>query len=226
MTLPFSLAEQEILQKVELFVQDKLTDAEKGHDWWHIQRVYNTALKLGETEKCDLFIVALSALLHDIADEKFKKKNEADAAEQIANLLSKLNCHARLIDQVVYCVDNVSYKNTFNGHTIEVTAELAVLQDADRLDAIGAIGIARAFHYGGHKNREMYNPAVPPIQYASKEEYLNTNAPTLNHFYEKLLLLKNLMLTETGKKIALEKHNFMLQFLEQFYSDCGIIPFK
>jgi len=203
------------------FVKRTLADAEGGHDWWHIYRVWKTAKQIAITENVDSFIVELGALLHDIADSKFNDGDET-IGPQIANeFLQSQNLSDDIITHVEAIIKNISFKG---GKEIQQfkSLELDVIQDADRLDAIGAIGIARTFNYGGFKNREIYNPEIPPNLNMTKEEYKNSTAPTINHFYEKLLLLKDRMNTETGKKIAAERHQFMEEYLEQFYKEWGV----
>jgi uncharacterized protein len=201
-----------------LFVKQKLENAESGHDWFHIERVYKNALLLAKNEVCNLEIVQLGALLHDIADSKFNNGDETIGPKVAREFLVSQNAPQEIITHVIYIVENISFKGgnfdpKFN------SKELEIVQDADRLDAIGAIGIARTFNYGGFKNRPLYNPEIAPNLSMSKEEYKNSTAPTLNHFYEKLLLLKDKMNTETGKKIALDRHQFMELFLSQFYAE-------
>lgn len=207
-----------IIQKTINFVQDTLKDAEGGHDWWHIQRVYTNAKLIALTEDCDLLTVELAALLHDIADSKFHNGDEEIGPATAGKFLNSIDVDAAIVEHVQQIIRHMSFKASFNKTTFH-SKELAVVQDADRLDAIGAIGIARAFTYGGFKDREIYNPNIKPNLNMSKEEYKNTKAPTINHFYEKLLLLKDKMNTETGKQMALQRHNFMESFLEQFYSE-------
>ncbi|MGY4536079.1 uncharacterized protein ACVW0P_000473 [Mucilaginibacter sp. UYNi724] len=207
-----------IIQKTINFVQDTLKDAEGGHDWWHIQRVYTNAKLIALTEDCDLLTVELAALLHDIADSKFHNGDEEIGPATAGKFLNSIDVDAAIVEHVQQIIRHMSFKASFNKTTFH-SKELAVVQDADRLDAIGAIGIARAFSYGGFKDREIYNPNIKPNLNMSKEEYKNTKAPTINHFYEKLLLLKDKMNTETGKQMALQRHNFMGSFLEQFYSE-------
>ncbi|MET3978331.1 uncharacterized protein ABIB62_000899 [Mucilaginibacter sp. UYP25] len=207
-----------IIQKTINFVQDTLKDAEGGHDWWHIQRVYTNAKHIARTEYCDLLSVELAALLHDIADSKFHNGDEEIGPATAGKFLNSIDVDAAIVEHVQQIIRHMSFKASFNKTTFH-SKELAVVQDADRLDAIGAIGIARAFTYGGFKDREIYNPNIKPNLNMSKEEYKNTKAPTINHFYEKLLLLKDKMNTETGKQMALQRHNFMESFLEQFYSE-------
>ncbi|MEB0260447.1 MULTISPECIES: HD domain-containing protein [unclassified Mucilaginibacter] len=207
-----------IIQKTVTFVQDTLKNAEGGHDWWHIQRVWTNAKHIANTEDCDLLTVELAALLHDIADSKFHNGNEEIGPATAGKFLQSINVDEDVVIHVQQIIRHMSFKASFDKTTFH-SKELAIVQDADRLDAIGAIGIARAFTYGGFKDREIYNPEIKPNLTMSKEEYKNTKAPTINHFYEKLLLLKDKMNTETGKQMALQRHNFMETFLEQFYTE-------
>lgn len=207
-----------IIEQTIQFVQKTLADAEAGHDWFHIERVYKTALKINASEKGDLLIVSLAALLHDIADSKFNGGDEEIGPRIAGEFLQGLNLDAQLIEQVQLIIKNLSFKASLGTITFQ-SKELDIVQDADRLDAIGAVGIARAFTYGGYKNRVLYDPAISPKLNMSKEEYKNNTTPTINHFYEKLLLLKDLMKTDAGKKIAEQRHQFMLDYLEQFYSE-------
>jgi uncharacterized protein len=209
---------KQLVQATANYVRTTLQGAEAGHDWWHINRVWNNAKLIAQTEQVDMLIVELAALLHDIADAKFHGGDEEIGPRTAGNFLKTLNLDDALIEHVQQIIRHMSFKASF-GEQIFISKEMEVVQDADRLDAIGAIGIARAFTYGGYKNREMYNPDVPPNLNMSKEEYKNTSAPTINHFYEKLLLLKDKMNTATGKQIAQQRHNFMLQYLEQFYGE-------
>ncbi len=199
------------------FVQQQLKDAEGGHDWFHIERVYKNSLLIAKDENCDLTVVQLGALLHDIADSKFHDGDETVGPKVAREFLESHNVSEATILHVIAIIENISFKG--GGAAKFKSKELDVVQDADRLDALGAIGIARAFNYGGFKNRALYNPEIAPNLKMTKEEYKNTQAPTLNHFYEKLLLLKDRMNTETGKKIALERHQYMESFLEQFYDE-------
>lgn len=203
------------------FVKKELAKAEGGHDWFHIERVFKNAILISKDEKVDIFVVSLAALLHDIADAKFNNGNETLGPKKAATFLIAQKVPKEIGVHVVHIIKNMSFKNSFNtGKTKAFTSkELQVVQDADRLDAIGAIGIARCFNYGGFKNRALYNPEIIPNLNMTKEEYKNSNAPTINHFYEKLLLLKDKMNTATGKKIAKERHIFMEQFLNQFYNE-------
>lgn len=208
----------EIISRTVEFVKENLKNAEKGHDWWHIYRVWNNAKTIAQSEAADLEIVELAALLHDIADAKFHQGNEEIGPHIAGKFLEENGVKKETIAHVVAIIRNLSFKGG-NFTSAFFSPELAVVQDADRLDAIGAIGIARAFHYGGFKNREIYNPDIPPVLNMDKEEYKKSTAPTLNHFYEKLLLLKDRMLTETGKRMAEKRHRLMEFFLENFYQE-------
>ena len=214
--------QEQIIEKTIVFVKETLQNAEGGHDWFHIERVYNNALQLAKYEPVDLFVVQLGALLHDIADAKFHDGNEEVGPQRAIQFLKTQQVDEPLIDHVDKIIRNISFKQTLEtDKPTFFSNELAVIQDADRLDAIGAIGIARAFNYGGFKNRALYDPEIKPNLTQSKEAYKKSAAPTINHFYEKLLLLKDLMNTETGKKMAAERHEFMLRFLDQFYKEWG-----
>ena len=200
------------------FVKAELKNAEGGHDWFHIERVYKNALLIAKGESCDILVVELGALLHDIADSKFHNGDESVGPKKARLFLESENVSENTIIHVVNIIDNISFKGgnvVKNFHSLE----LDIVQDADRLDAIGAIGIARTFNYGGFKNRAIYNPEITPNLSMSKEEYKNSTAPTINHFYEKLLLLKDKMNTKTGKEIAIQRHHFMESFLSQFYAE-------
>jgi len=207
-----------IVEQTIKFVQDTLKNAEGGHDWWHIQRVWTNAQHIAQTEACDLLIVELAALLHDIADSKFHKGDEEIGPATAGKFLTGIGVDSYIVEHVQQIIRHMSFKASFDKAVFH-SKELAIVQDADRLDAIGAIGIARAFTYGGFKDREIYNPNIKPNLNMTKEEYKNTTAPTINHFYEKLLLLKDKMNTPTGKQLALQRHNFMKSFLDQFYTE-------
>ena len=202
-----------------LFVKQQLENAEGGHDWFHIERVYKNALSIAQEEDdCDLTIVKLAALLHDIADSKFHNGDEQVGPKTARTFLESQGVSEEIIAHVIAIIENISFKGG-NFEKQFSSKELDIVQDADRLDAIGAIGIARTFNYGGFKNRPLYNPAIQPNLNMNKEEYKNNNAPTINHFYEKLLLLKDKMNTETGKQIAEKRHAYMVNFLSQFYAE-------
>jgi uncharacterized protein len=208
----------ELINKTISFVKEKLIDAEGGHDWFHIERVYKNALLIAKDTNCNLLVVQLGALLHDIADSKFHNGDESIGPKTARLFLESQKVSKEIISQVVKIIENISYKGG-NFEKKFSSFELDIVQDADRLDAIGAIGVARAFNYGGFKNRSLYDPEIAPNSTMTKEEYKNNNAPTINHFYEKLLLLKDKMNTETGKQIATERHRFMESFLAQFYAE-------
>lgn len=209
---------QQILDLTISFVKNTLADAEAGHDWFHIERVYKTAKHINSVEKANELTVALAALLHDIADSKFNGGDEEIGPQKAGDFLASIGLDPKIIEEVKLIIKNLSFKASF-GEISYFSKELDVVQDADRLDAIGAIGIARAFTYGGFKNRVLYNPEIKPNLQMNKEQYKNTTSPTINHFYEKLLLLKDLMKTETGKAMAEQRHQFMVTYLEQFYSE-------
>ncbi len=210
--------QQEIIQKTSDFVRQTLAGAEGGHDWWHIYRVWRSAQKIAAEENADLFTVELAAFLHDIADPKFHDGDEEIGPKMARDFLEKQCVELPVLEQVDKIIRNISFKNSFENPGFR-SKELAVVQDADRLDAIGAIGIARAFNYGGFKNCQLYDPGIPPNQVLTKEEYKKSISPTINHFYEKLLLLKDLMNTTAGKRIAEERHRFMEIYLDQFYNE-------
>lgn len=209
---------QHFIQKTIQFVKQTLANAEAGHDWFHIERVYKTAQNINGKENGDTLVVSLAALLHDIADPKFNNGDEALGPNIAEAFLLSIKVDAETIEHVKLIIQNMSFKNSFDD-TSFTSKEMQIVQDADRLDAIGAIGIARAFTYGGFKNRVLYDPAIKPEQHLTKDSYKNTTAPTINHFYEKLLLLKDMMNTSAGKEIAIERHNFMLIYLDHFYKE-------
>ncbi len=215
------MTSEDIINKTKVFVKETLADAEGGHDWFHTLRVFNNALLISKNEPVDTFVVSLGALLHDIADSKFHDGDETIGPKIAREFLFKLNVDSTVIQHVVNIIEHSSFKSSLSkGDTQKFKSlELDVVQDADRLDAIGAIGIARCFNYGGFKNRALYNPNITPNLNMTKEEYKSSTAPTINHFYEKLLLLKDKMNTKTGKQIANERHTYMLSFLDQFYSE-------
>ncbi|MCG2430108.1 HD domain-containing protein [Aequorivita xiaoshiensis] len=209
---------EEIIRNTIAFVKDELKDAEGGHDWFHIERVYKNSIHISEGEKVDKIVVALGALLHDIADSKFHNGDDTVGPKKAREFLKTQNVGEEIIEHVVKIIENVSFSGGNKTQKFS-SLELEVVQDADRLDALGAIGIARTFNYGGFKNRKLYDPEITPKLNMSPSEYKASNAPTINHFYEKLLLLKDRMNTETGRKIAIERHVFMETFLEQFYAE-------
>jgi len=209
---------KQILQNTITFVKETLKNAEGGHDWFHIERVYKNSLLIARSEKVDEFVVSLGALLHDIADSKFQNGDETVGPRVAAEFLQSQQIETNVIEHVVQIINNISFKGGKMARTFS-SKELDVVQDADRLDALGAIGIARTFNYGGFKNRAIYNPDIDPALNMTKEEYKNSTAPSINHFYEKLLLLKDKMNTETGKQFAQQRHEFMEEYLKQFYEE-------
>jgi len=212
------MSQKTLINNTIAFVKRELKDAEGGHDWFHIERVYKNALLIAKHKQVDTLVVALGALLHDIADSKFHNGDETVGPKIAREFLFKENVDSHVIEHVIKIIENISFKG---GNTPQQfkSLELDIVQDADRLDAIGAIGIARCFNYGGFKNRPLFNPNIKPQLKMTKEEYKNSEAPTVNHFYEKLLLLKDRMNTKSGKQIAEKRHDFMLLFLDQFYDE-------
>ena len=212
------MLEQELIERTEAFVKETLKNSESGHNWFHIERVWKNAKHIGKTENVNMLVVQLAALLHDIADSKFYNGDETIGPRMARSFLEEQKVEASIIDHVVKIMENMSFRSGYDTPSF-ISTELQVVQDADRLDAIGAIGIARAFHFGGYKNREIYDPTIPPDLNMTKEAYKKNAAPTINHFYEKLLLLKDKMNTVTGKKMAEERHIFMEHYLQQFYAE-------
>lgn len=212
------MTHQKIIDQTVKFVKETLANAEGGHDWWHIYRVWQLAQKIAATEKTNLLVVELGALLHDIADAKFNNGDENIGPKKAREFLKSISVEEELITHVEKIIQHISFKGG-NFEQAFNSPELAIIQDADRLDAMGAIGIARTFNYGGFVNRTIYNPNIQPNLNMSKEEYKNSTAPTINHFYEKLLLLKDRMNTATGKAMAAHRHQFMEEFLEEFYKE-------
>lgn len=210
------MSKSAVVENTIQFVKESLENAEGGHDWFHIQRVLNNSRLIAKGEECDMLIVELGALLHDIADSKFHGGDESVGPEMAEKFLRSQEVTPEVIDHVIQIIKNVSFK----GGNVEQkfsSIELDIVQDADRLDALGAIGIARTFNYGGFKGRALYDPEIAPNLNMTKEEYKASTAPTINHFYEKLLLLKDRMNTKTGRRIAADRHAFMVEYLNQFY---------
>lgn len=210
-----------LIENTVAFVKEKLKGAEAGHDWFHIERVWKLSKKIADTETCNMEVVELAALLHDIADPKFHNGDETLALAVSRDFLESQQVAEDVIGQVLFIIKNISFKNRGDVPQ-DLPVELKVVQDADRIDAIGAIGVARTFNFGGFKNNPMYDPEVEPKLNMSKEEYKKSDGTTINHFYEKLLLLKDLMNTDKGKEIAGERHEFMLKFLDQFYKEWNV----
>ncbi|MCL7764774.1 HD domain-containing protein [Polaribacter sp. Z014] len=209
--------QEKVIENTIQFVKKELKNAEGGHDWFHIERVYKNAVLISKDENVDAFLVSLGALLHDIADPKFYNGDETVGPKIATEFLEQQQVDKEIINHVINIIKHISFKNSFDKTGKKFTSkELEVVQDADRLDAIGAIGIARCFNYGGFKNRPLYDPEIAPNLNMTKEEYKNSSAPTINHFYEKLLLLKDKMNTSSGQRIAADRHSFMETFLKQF----------
>jgi uncharacterized protein len=212
--------QEKIIANTITFVKKELKDAEGGHDWFHIERVFKNTLLIAKGEKINIFVVSLAALLHDIADPKFYNGDETIGPRVATTFLKEQKVATAIVTHVVNIIKHISFKNCLDKETKTFTSkEFEVVQDADRLDAIGAIGIARCFNYGGFKNRGLYDPEIIPDLNMTKEQYKNSDAPTINHFYEKLLLLKDQMNTASGKKIATQRHTFMEMYLTQFYDE-------
>ncbi|MEX2350539.1 MAG: HD domain-containing protein [Flavobacteriaceae bacterium] len=210
--------EAKLIENTIAFVKETLQNAEGGHDWFHIERVYKNSILIATEENCDMLVVRLGALLHDIADSKFHNEDETVGPEVARIFLENEQAPKHVKEHVIQIIKNISFKGG-NVKGSFHSPELEIVQDADRLDALGAIGIARAFNYGGFKNRKLYDPAIGPNTNLTKKEYKNSTAPTINHFYEKLLLLKDKMNTEAGKRLAQKRHDFMEAFLKQFYAE-------
>lgn len=213
------MTHEALIEKTKAFVRHTLQNAEGGHDWFHTLRVYNNAILISKNEVVDPLTVALGALLHDIADSKFHDGDESIGPKMAREFLFEQNVDSSVIEHVVSIIEHVSFKNALEPTQGFNSKELHVIQDADRLDALGAIGIARCFNYGGFKNRVLFDPSIKPNLNMTKDEYKKSDAPTINHFYEKLLLLKNLMNTKTGRRLAEQRHAFMENFLSQFYAE-------
>jgi uncharacterized protein len=213
-----NLKQQKIINDIALYVQGLFSDEGSGHDWWHIARVWNTSKKLAEILDADQYIVQLAALLHDIADWKFHDGDLSAGPNKAKELLTSMEVEDDVINHVCEIIENISFKGAGEENGIR-TIEGMIVQDADRLDAIGAIGVARAFAYGGSRDRLLYDPDIDPEPHDDFEEYKSNTSPTINHFYEKLLLLKELMNTDEGKRIAEERHRYLEDFLNQFYRE-------
>ncbi len=207
-----------LIAKVAVEIQNRLRDAESGHDWWHVQRVWRVAETIQRSEGGDATIVALGALLHDIADWKFHDGDETAGPNAARALLTSLGAPEETIKAVVEIVEHISFKGAGVASSLQ-TLEGKIVQDADRLDALGAIGIARAFSYGGFRNRLMYDPDVAPTLHATSDAYKKSTGTTINHFYEKLLLLKDRMNTTAGKRLAEQRHQFLEKYLEEFFAE-------
>ena len=207
---------EKIIEQTATYIKSKLSGEGSGHDWWHVYRVWKNAVHIAESEEADLFIVELAALLHDIADWKFNDGNDDIGPQMAKEWLERLNVEETVVVHVCSIIHDISFKGAGVATNMK-TIEGMIVQDADRLDAMGAIGIGRAFAYGGSKGREMYNPELKPENHNSFEQYKNSKGNSINHFYEKLLLLKELMNTETARKIAEKRHVFMEEYLSEFF---------
>ncbi|OFX43125.1 MAG: phosphohydrolase [Bacteroidetes bacterium GWA2_30_7] len=212
----------QIIQSAIDFAKKELIKYDSGHDWYHTYRVWSISKQIAKKEKADMFVVELAALLHDIADAKFHNGDEEIGPIMASTFLKKNNVSSKIIEQVVFIIRNISFKSK-EIEKIEKPIEFQIVQDADRLDAIGAIGIARVFAYGGFRNQKIFDPEIPPALNITKEEYKNHTSTSINHFYEKLLKLKDLMNTETGRALALKRHKFMEKYLEQFFEEWNCI---
>ncbi|MFB6319240.1 HD domain-containing protein [Saccharicrinis sp. FJH54] len=208
----------DLIQTTMSFVKKELSGTESGHDWWHTFRVFKTAEHIAHGEKCNLTVVLLGALLHDISDAKLNGGDETLAVQKAQNFLINQQVDPGIIQQVVYIIDHISFRKNLD-NKVAMTPELAIVMDADRLDAIGAVGIARTFNYGGYKNRGIHDPEYKQSNAASYDTYTTSEAPTVQHFYDKLLKLKDLMNTNTGKALAEERHRFMEVYLDRFYRE-------
>ena len=217
------MTNKDLIEATKKYVRETLKDAEGGHDWFHTLRVYNNSLLISKGEKVDALVVALGALLHDIADSKFHPDasggDDTIGPKMVREFLFKHNVDSLVIEHVINIIENISFNKSLEKGKKFTSPELNVVQDADRLDAIGAIGIARCFNYGGFKNRKLFDPSIKPNMNMTKEEYKKSTAPTINHFYEKLLLLSDKMNTKTGRRIAKQRHQFMEEYLDQFYAE-------
>lgn len=210
---------EQVISNTTIYVKEKLEGEGSGHDWWHIDRVWHNAKNIGETEDIDMFVVELAALLHDISDWKFNNGDESVGPRIAGEWLESQGVDEETIRVIKEVIEDVSFKGAKVYKGVR-SKEGEVVQDADRLDAIGAIGIARCFAYGGHKGMEIYNPDVNPVLHETAEDYKNNKSSSINHFYEKLLLLKDLMNTPTGRLIAEKRHAFMEEYLNHFYKEC------
>jgi uncharacterized protein len=212
------MKKSEVIKNATKFVKNRLNKESSGHDWWHVYRVWKMAKNIGQKEEADMFVVELAALLHDIADYKMHDGDDSVGPRIAREWLIKQSVDAKIINHVCKIIKDASFKGAKVKAEIN-TIEGKIVQDADRLDALGAIGIGRTFAFGGAKGREMYNPEIKPKMHKSFDQYKKSNSPTINHFYEKLLLLKDLMNTESGKKIARKRHIVMEKFLKDFFNE-------
>lgn len=210
---------KEVIEKTKEYVRKKLEGESSGHDWWHTWRVWRMAKKIAKEEKADIFVVELAALLHDVADHKLHKGSETAGLKLVIRWLEKLEINQEIIKRICEILVGMSFRKTIGKKTELKTLEGKIVQDADRLDALGAIGVARTFAFGGCNGRELYNPGIKPLKYKNVEEYKKSRNPSLNHFYEKLFKLKNMMNTKTAKKIARGRHKFMEDYIKIFFDE-------
>lgn len=210
--------ERKIIELTEDYVKNKLQGEATGHDWWHAYRVWRNAINISKKEGGNFFVIQLAALLHDIADWKFHGGDIKAGSRVARKWLMKLKVNKKVVDEVCEIIDNISFKGAGVNSTMK-SKEGMIVQDADRLDAMGAIGIARVFAFGGSNGREIYNPMIKPTRHTSFEEYKKSAGSSINHFYEKLLLLKELMNTDTARKMAGERHEYMKEFLKRFFKE-------
>lgn len=212
------MEENEIVEKVENYIIEQSYNESNGHDWWHIKRVYNLALKINEKENADKFTIEMIALLHDIFDKKF---SNGDIRENLIKLLDKMEILNEInnekLENILFSIENLSFNGGFS--KVEISKEGQIVQDSDRIDAIGAIGIARVFAYNGKKGNPIYDPDVGIIEIKSEEEYRNLKRHAINHFYEKLLKVKDTMNTDEGKNIAIKRTKYMEEYLKEFYDE-------
>jgi uncharacterized protein len=207
-----------IIERIKIYIEKEFKGETTGHDYWHMIRVWQMAKKISKNEGGNLFVIELGALLHDIDDWKFNSGSIKDGSKKATILLKKYDVDKDIIDQVCYIIDNISFKGALVKNEMK-TVEGRIVQDADKLDAMGAVGVARVFAYGASKNREIYNPKIRPILHKSFASYKKGNGTSINHFYEKLLLLKNRMNTKTARIIAEQRHKFMKNYLKEFFAE-------
>ena len=209
---------QKTIEAIVERVKEKMSGEGSGHDWWHVYRVWQNAIAIGQAEGANMYVVQLAALLHDIADWKFSNGDMKAGGRVSAEWLTALGVESDVVNHVSTIIDSLSFKGAGVDASMS-TLEGKVVQDADRLESMGAMGVARTFAYGGYKGRPLYDPTIEPEVHTSLEQYKNSAGPTINHFYEKLLLLKDLINTNHAKKLAASRHEFMESFLKQFFSE-------
>lgn len=206
-----------VIEEIETYLKRHYLKDTSGHDWWHFDRVRKIALHIAKKENADLFIVEVAALLHDVADFKFTP-DQSKVYDELRVMLDKLGVKKKNIEKIIYIIDNVSFKGA-GVPSKQKDIEGKVVQDADRLDALGAIGIARTFAYGGHAGVSMHDPRIKPKRHTTFEDYKTRKTTTVNHFYEKILLIKDRINTKTAQKIAEERHDFTEKFLENLFKE-------